>query len=46
MVAQLREDGGGVEPAADRFARDAEADQSIEITRMETLRRNLGSFRR
>jgi uncharacterized protein (DUF305 family) len=37
MVAQLREDGGGVEPAADRFARDVEADQDVEILRMQEL---------
>jgi uncharacterized protein (DUF305 family) len=41
MVSELREDGGGVEPAADRFARDAESDQSIEITRMQELLENL-----
>lgn len=37
MVVQLYEDGGGLEPAADRVARDAEADQNIEITRMQEL---------
>ncbi len=33
--------GGGLEPAADRFAREAAADQSIEIRRMQEL---LGSL--
>jgi uncharacterized protein (DUF305 family) len=42
MVVELREDGGGVEPAADRFARDVDADQNIEITRMQELLATLG----
>jgi len=42
MVTDLRDAGGGVEPAADRFARDVDADQSIEITRMQELLATLG----
>ena len=42
MVADLREDGGGLEPATDRFARDTDADQTIEITRMQELLDTLG----
>jgi len=41
MVDDLYGAGGGLEPAADRFARDAAADQSIEIRRMQEL---LGSL--
>lgn len=41
MVDDLYRAGGGLEPAADRFARDAAADQSIEIRRMQEL---LGSL--
>jgi uncharacterized protein (DUF305 family) len=37
MVEELYADGGGLEPAADRLARDVEADQNAEITRMEEL---------
>jgi uncharacterized protein (DUF305 family) len=37
MVDDLYAAGGGLEPAADRFARDAVADQSIEIGRMQDL---------
>jgi uncharacterized protein (DUF305 family) len=37
MVDGLYAAGGGLEPAADRFARDAVADQSIEIGRMQDL---------
>jgi uncharacterized protein (DUF305 family) len=37
MVDDLYGAGGGLEPAADRFAREAAADQSIEIRRMEEL---------
>ncbi|HEY8544978.1 MAG TPA: DUF305 domain-containing protein, partial [Acidimicrobiales bacterium] len=37
MVAQLYEDGGGLEPMVDDLARDIEADQSIEIGRMQEL---------
>jgi predicted outer membrane protein len=41
MVDDLYRTGGGIEPAADRFARDAAADQNIEIRRMQEL---LGSL--
>ena len=41
MVDELYGARGGLEPAADRFAREAAADQSIEIRRMEEL---LGSL--
>jgi uncharacterized protein (DUF305 family) len=41
MVDDLYRAGGGLEPAADRFARDAAADQNIEIRRMQEL---LGSL--
>ena len=34
MVGQLYRDGGGVESAADRVAREVNADQSIEVRRM------------
>jgi uncharacterized protein (DUF305 family) len=37
MVDDLYAAGGGIEPAADRFARDVGADQSIEIERMQEL---------
>jgi uncharacterized protein (DUF305 family) len=37
MVEQLYAAGGGLEPAADRFARDVEADQDVEILRMQEL---------
>lgn len=37
MVQELYNSGGGLEPAADRFARDVNADQSIEIGRMQDL---------
>jgi len=37
MVDDLYGAGGGLEPAADRFAREVAADQSIEIRRMEEL---------
>jgi uncharacterized protein (DUF305 family) len=37
MVVQLYEDGGGVEPVVDGLARDVEADQTIEIGRMQDL---------
>jgi uncharacterized protein (DUF305 family) len=36
-VADLYSAGGGLEPEADRFARDVEADQNIEIRRMQDL---------
>jgi uncharacterized protein (DUF305 family) len=38
MVEDLYASGGGLEPAADRLAREVEADQSIEIGRMQDLR--------
>ncbi len=37
MVQELRASGGGIEPASDRFARDVDADQSIEIGRMQDM---------
>jgi uncharacterized protein (DUF305 family) len=37
MVQELYADGGGVEPASDHFAREVEADQNIEISRMNDL---------
>lgn len=37
MVADLYAAGGGLEPAADRFAREVNADQTIEIRRMRDL---------
>jgi len=37
MVDDLYDAGGGVEPAVDGFARDVEADQTIEITRMTDM---------
>jgi uncharacterized protein (DUF305 family) len=37
MVEELYAAGGGIEPAADGIARDIEADQAIEITRMQDL---------
>jgi uncharacterized protein (DUF305 family) len=42
MVEQLYATGGGLEPAADRFARDVEADQDVEILRMQELLDSLG----
>jgi len=42
MVDDLYASGGGVEPASDGFAREAAADQSIEIGRMEELLATLG----
>ncbi len=41
MVEELYAAGGGIEPAADQVARDAEADQNIEIRRMQELRDSL-----
>jgi uncharacterized protein (DUF305 family) len=41
MVDELYADGGGIEPAADRIARDIGADQAIEITRMQDLLQQL-----
>jgi len=37
MVRELYAAGGGLEPACDRFAREVNADQSIEIARMRAL---------
>ncbi|GAA1892641.1 DUF305 domain-containing protein [Asanoa iriomotensis] len=37
MVQQLYRDGGGVESAADRVAREVNADQSIEVRRMNDM---------
>jgi len=37
MVGQLYRDGGGVESAADRVAREVNADQSIEVRRMNEM---------
>jgi uncharacterized protein (DUF305 family) len=37
MADTLYANGGGLEPASDRFARDVIADQNIEIARMRTL---------
>jgi len=37
MVRELYASGGGVEPACDRFAREVNADQTIEIGRMRSM---------
>jgi uncharacterized protein (DUF305 family) len=37
MVEQLYASGGGLEPASDRFAREVNADQNVEIARMRTM---------
>lgn len=37
MVRELYAAGGGLEPASDRFAREVDADQTIEIRRMQDL---------
>src|SRR5262245_23724412 len=37
MVRELYASGGGLEPATDRFARDVDADQTIEISRMREM---------
>ncbi|WP_186315842.1 DUF305 domain-containing protein [Catellatospora sichuanensis] len=37
MVDQLYQAGGGIEPSSDRLARDVNADQQIEIRRMEEV---------
>lgn len=37
MVQELYATGGGLEPASDRFAREVNADQNIEIRRMQTM---------
>jgi uncharacterized protein (DUF305 family) len=42
MVRQLELQGGGLEPNVDVFARHVEADQAIEITRMQELLARLG----
>ncbi|MFC3505268.1 DUF305 domain-containing protein [Micromonospora krabiensis] len=41
MVRQLYATGGGLEPAADKFAREVEADQSIEVRSMRELQTRL-----
>jgi uncharacterized protein (DUF305 family) len=43
MVADLYRAGGGLEPEADRFAREIEADQAVEINRMDEIAADLGS---
>ena len=43
MVRDLHVNGGGLEPNVGAFARHVEADQAIEIDRMEGLLRQLGS---
>jgi uncharacterized protein (DUF305 family) len=43
MVRELYAAGGGLEPACDRFARDVNADQTIEIGRMRTMLAALGT---
>jgi uncharacterized protein (DUF305 family) len=42
MVRRLYASGGGFDTESDRFARDVEADQQIEIDRMEDLLAELG----
>jgi uncharacterized protein (DUF305 family) len=42
MVQELYTGGGGLEPASDRFAREVNADQTIEITRMREMLAKLG----
>jgi uncharacterized protein (DUF305 family) len=37
MVEELYAAGGGIEPASDRFAREVNADQNIEIGRMQAM---------
>jgi uncharacterized protein (DUF305 family) len=37
MVTELYNSGGGFEPACDRFAREVNADQTIEIARMREM---------
>ena len=37
MVSDLRAAGGGVEPEIDAFARHVDADQQIEINRMQQM---------
>jgi uncharacterized protein (DUF305 family) len=43
MASTLYANGGGLEPASDRFARDVIADQNIEIARMRTLLASLAT---
>jgi uncharacterized protein (DUF305 family) len=43
MVEQLYTAGGGLEPAVDGFAREVEADQTIEIMRMTDMQSARGS---
>jgi uncharacterized protein (DUF305 family) len=40
MVRELYAAGGGLEPASDRFAREVNADQTIEIRRMQSMLAN------
>ncbi|MFY1685448.1 DUF305 domain-containing protein [Micromonospora sp. WMMD730] len=42
MVEQLYAAGGGLEPASDQFAREVNADQGIEIQRMQQMLAKLG----
>ncbi|MFC0028590.1 DUF305 domain-containing protein [Micromonospora chaiyaphumensis] len=42
MVEELYASGGGVEPATDQFAREVNADQSIEIQRMQEMLAKMG----
>ncbi|MFI2651168.1 DUF305 domain-containing protein [Micromonospora fulviviridis] len=42
MVEDLYATGGGLEPATDQFAREVNADQSIEIQRMQGLLARMG----
>jgi uncharacterized protein (DUF305 family) len=42
MADQLYTRGGGLEPGSDRFAREVIADQSIEISRMQSLLADIG----
>jgi uncharacterized protein (DUF305 family) len=42
MVRELYSTGGGLEPTSDRFAREVNADQSIEINRMREMLGKLG----
>ena len=43
MVEELYAAGGGSEPAVDHFAREVEADQTIEIARMTDMQSARGS---
>lgn len=42
MVEELYAAGGGLEPATDQFAREVNADQSIEIQRMQEMLARMG----